>query len=202
MKSVASRLRQLKTYSYELGLDLGNPDGRFEWFLASILFAKRISTQISRRTFVRFREEGLTTPDAILEAGWDKLVEVLDSGGYTRYDFSTASALLDIMGNLRERYGSLEAIHAQAESSRDLETKLMEFRGVGPIGVNIFLRELRGIWEKANPNPSKLAIQAANKLDMKRIDKLESQLVRLYIEYCKKRLCSNCPVRSYCSVVK
>jgi len=30
-------------------------------------------------------------PEKILEAGWDKLVEVLDRGHYVRYDFSTTT---------------------------------------------------------------------------------------------------------------
>jgi len=45
----------------------------------------------------------VTSPDAILEAGWDRLVEVLDSGGYTIYDFSTATNLLGIAKNLKEK---------------------------------------------------------------------------------------------------
>ncbi|MBN2187383.1 MAG: hypothetical protein JW732_08065 [Dehalococcoidia bacterium] len=40
------------------------------------------------------RISGSVTPQIILEAGWDKSVEILDSGSYVRYDFSTASNLL------------------------------------------------------------------------------------------------------------
>jgi endonuclease III len=133
-----------------------------------------------------------------LHAGWDKLVEVLDSGGYTRYDFSTASNLLDIMRNLREHYGNLEEIQARADSPRDLEKMLMEFKGVGPVGVNIFLRELRGIWKKADPAPSNLATQVAQKLGLKYVGDFESQLVRLHLEYCKKGACESCPVQTKC----
>jgi len=99
-------LKKVKTYSEELNLDLRKPEDRFKWFLASILFAKRISAEIAKRTFRRFEEEGLVTPQAILKAGWDKLVQVLDSGGYVRYDFSTASNLIDISKNLLEKFKS------------------------------------------------------------------------------------------------
>jgi len=40
-----------------------------------------------------------------------------------------------------------------ALDSKDLERRLIEFKGFGPTAVNIFLRELRGIWSKANPPP-------------------------------------------------
>jgi len=191
-------LSGIKTYSKELGLDLSKPEDRFKWFLASILFAKRISADIARRTFLRFVEEGLTTPEAILEAGWDRLVEVLDSGGYVRYDFSTASNLLEIMGKLKREYGSIDELHEVASDPRDLERRLMEFKGVGPVCVNIFLRELRGIWSKADPKPSNLAVKVAEKLGLKDVKPYESQLVRIYLEYCKKRKCDSCPVRSFC----
>ena len=191
-------LSGIKTYSKELGLDLSKPEDRFKWFLASILFAKRISADIARRTFLRFVEEGLTTPEAILEAGWDRLVEVLDSGGYVRYDFSTASNLLEIMGKLKREYGSIDELHEVASDPRDLERRLMEFKGVGPVCVNIFLRELRGIWSKADPKPSNLAVKVAERLGLKDVKSYESQLVRIYLEYCKKRKCDSCPVRTFC----
>jgi len=193
------KLKRIKTYSEELELDLRKPEDRFKWFLASVLFAKRISTDIAKRTFKKLQEEGIVTPDRILEVGWDKLVLVLDSGGYVRYDFSTASNLLGISKYLIERFGSLEEIHARAESPRHLEKMLMEFKGVGPVGVNIFLRELRGIWEKADPAPSGLAVQAARKLRVRKIEDVESQLVRINLEYCRKHACCSCPVETMCS---
>jgi len=192
------KLRAIQTYSEELGLDLRKPEDRFKWFLASVLFAKRISSDIAKRTFTRFVEEGLTTPDAILKAGWDELVQVLDSGGYTRYDFSTATNLLDISSALMEKYGTLENMHERAESPRQLEEMLMQFRGVGPVAVNIVLRELRGVWGKAKPKPSKIASEVSRRLRVKAIEDFESQLVRVGLEFCKKGRCSSCPVGGLC----
>jgi endonuclease III len=192
------RLRKIKTYSEELGLDLNKPEDRFKWFLASILFAKRISSKIAKKTFKRLQEEGLVTPEAVLNAGWDRLVEILDSGGYVRYDFSTATNLLDVSKKLLEEFGSIDEVHNRAKSSRHLEELLAGFRGVGPAGVNIFLRELREIWSKADPEPSKLAVETARRLGVKRIREVESQLVKLNLEYCKRKACEACPVSRTC----
>lgn len=193
-------LSKMPYYSEELGLNLTRPEDRFKWFLASLLFAKRISTEISKRTFRRFEAEGIGTPEAIIEAGWDKLVEILDSGGYVRYDFSTATKLLEIAKALKERYGSLEDLCSQAKDSRDLERMLLEFKGIGPVTVNIFLRELRQVWKKANPQPSDIAKQTAAKLGLKQADvvSMESPLIRLSLEFCKRRRCTPCPVRDSC----
>jgi endonuclease III len=198
--NVKEALSKLQSYSKELGLDLSKAEDRFKWFLASVLFAKRISAETAKETYLYFEQEDLTSPDAILEAGWDRLVEVLDSGGYTRYDFSTATNLLGIAKMLKEKYGDLERLHAESSSPTDLERRLQEFKGVGPVGVNIFLRELRGIWEKAKPKPSPLAVATAQKigLNLEDVERYESQLVRLNLEYCKKRRSSECPLKDNC----
>ena len=193
-------LSKLQSYSEELGLDLSRAEDRFKWFLASVLFAKRISAETAKQTYFYFEQEELTSPDAILEAGWDRLVEALDSGGYTRYDFSTATNLLGIAKTLKEKYGDLERLHAESSSAADLESRLQEFKGVGPVGVNIFLRELRGIWKKAKPKPSLMAVATAQKigLDPENVERYESQLVRLNLEYCKKRRSLECPLEDNC----
>jgi endonuclease III len=199
--SVKRALSKLQSYSVELGLDLTKPEDRFKWFLASVLFAKRISAETAKETYLCFEQEELTSPNAILQAGWDRLVEVLDSGGYTRYDFSTAANLLAIAKTLVEKYGSLEGLHAESSSPGDLESRLLEFRGVGPVGVNIFLRELRGVWEKAKPKPSSMAVVTAQRIGLgpEDVERYESQLVRLNLEFCKKRRSSECPLGENCA---
>ena len=126
---VKEALSKLPSYSSELDLDLSKPEDRFKWFLASVLFAKRISSQTAKETFRYLEQEDLTSPDALLAAGWDLLVEVLDSGGYTRYDFSTATNLLDIARTLKEKYGDLERLHSESSGPEDLERRLQDFRG-------------------------------------------------------------------------
>jgi len=202
MMDIKGEVLKLKTYSQELGLDLERENDRFKWFLASILFAKRISSEVAKRTYLEFEKQGIVTPDSIVDAGWDKLVEVLDSGGYVRYDFSTASNLLEIGASLKGKYGSLEELYTQAKDSRDLEKRLLEFKGVGPTTVSIFLRELKTVWEKARPPISPLAKEAAYRLGLveeeMELPTMESALVRLDLEFCKRKRCSSCPVRKGC----
>ena len=151
-------------YSEELRIDLSQPQGRFEWFLAGILFGARISEQIAANTYRCFKNSGLDTPDKILAAGWDKLVEVLDFGGYIRYDFSTATKLLGIMNELKAKYGSLEGVFQQSSGSAQLMRHLQEFKDIGP-ATQIFLRELHGIWGIECP-VSTIAKDVAMKLNI------------------------------------
>lgn len=196
------RLSSLPIYSQQLGIDLQREDHRFRWLLASILYSKRISSKIAERTYREFEKEKLLTPEAIIKAGYEKLVQVLDAGGYVRYDFSTASNLLSMAETLKEKYGSLEKLHAQAKDSKDLETRLTEFRGVGPTTVNIFLRELKSIWKTAHPPLSPLARQVMARLHLREESLtepcLESRLVRINLEFCKKKRCPACPLNELC----
>lgn len=158
-----------KLYSAELGIDLSKGEEKeiFKWFLAAILYGHRIGENIATKTYKEFEKAKLLTPRAILDAGWDRLVEVLDAGGYVRYDFSTATKLLNIVEELEKKYGSLCNLHEAAKDSKDLEARLQEFKGIGPITTSIFLRELRGIWQKANPKLNKYVLSASKKLKIK-----------------------------------
>jgi len=107
-----------------------------------LLFGKPIQQEVARRTYFEFQKEKILTPEKILKAGWDKLVEILDRGYYVRYDFSTATKLLEICKELKEKYGNLSNLLKQAKNKKDLSKRLQEFKGIGPVTTRIFLREL------------------------------------------------------------
>ena len=213
-------------FSVSLGihLDQGESHEVFKWFLVSILYGARISETIANNTYREFERGGVLSPDRILETGWDGLVLILDVGGYVRYDFKTATKLLEVIAALKERFdGDLNVLHAQAQSPHDLEQKLMALgRGIGPVTVNIFLRELRDVWEKADPVPQDLAVMVARNLGLVQADErrevlselravwerqalpgrsfadFESSLVRLGKNYCRRKKCAACPVAAAC----
>lgn len=184
MTQVKSLIKEFgKTYSTSLGIDLkkGKEGEIFKWFLASILFGKRISAEIASKTYKEFEAKGILSPEKILKTGWDGLVKVLDDGGYVRYDFSTATKLLDLMKGLIEKYGTLCELHRQAKDPRDLERRLMEFKGIGPVTTNIFLRELRTIWAKSDPEPIDFVKKAARDLgiDLNKFNRKTERFIRL-----------------------
>ncbi|MEM3703301.1 MAG: hypothetical protein QXX79_02610, partial [Candidatus Bathyarchaeia archaeon] len=196
----------------------------FKWFLAAVLFGAPITEAAAIKTYKCFQKYNVLTPKRILETGWDGLVRILDEGSYTRYDFKTASKLLMVMQNLMGKYnGEVSKIHERASDPRALEAELKNLgKGLGDVTVNIFLRELRGIWEKAKPNPTSLVIQAAknlgivddetpqealqrlegfwaeNKVADKSFINFESALLRLGKDFCRKQKCAFCPVKSDC----
>ncbi len=184
-----------KPYSELLGikLDTKRDSEIFKWFLASMLFGKRIGENIAIKTYKTFEKYNVLTPKRILDAGWDELVRILDEGGYVRYDFSTADKLLDICKTLLEKYGSLTRLYEEAKDSKDLERRLLEFKGIGPVTVNIFLRELRVAWPKSDTSVCQFSLKAAKRLKLKlkkektkKFVKLEVALLRLWKDFYKK----------------
>jgi endonuclease III len=215
-------------FSVALSVDLSSqiPKEIFKWFLASVLFGARISERVVIKTYKEFEKEGIISPSRILNRGWNGLVEILDRGGYVRYDFKTATKLLDLSTALINKYsGNLNVIHSTASGSRDLEGRLKALaKGIGDVTVNIFLREMRGIWGKAEPVPSDLVVMAAKHMriiparskdrekilallkkkwndedmEMKDFPDFEAALLRLGKDYCKKGLCYRCPMKCEC----
>ena len=204
MDKIKLLLANFPLYVEDLGIDLTEPAGRFKWFLASILFGARISEKIAANTYKTFEWYGIESMEKIIAAGWDELVRILDVGGYVRYDFSTATKLLEIAQTLKGKYWSLENLYNQSSDTKDLARRLQEFKGIGAVTAQIFLRELRGVWH-ISPAVSSKAKGVAENLDIdlkefegEKLSRVETALVKLDIRYCRRRICEECPMKDFC----
>jgi hypothetical protein len=181
----ADELKRSRLYAEELGIDLTSrtEQAYFRWFLASLLFGGRISETIARRTYRSFCRHGLTTPRRIIAAGWDFLLNpVMREGGYVRYDGRKSEQILRDCQTLLDQYGGkLSRLHDVARNSRDLEQRLDAFYGVGPITTNIFLRELRPFWPKADPAPLPVVLATARRarVPLQRFNRKTMEFARL-----------------------
>lgn len=209
MKKIDKIISYGKTYSSQLGINLESKKEKeiFKWFLAAILFGKPIHENVAIKTINLFFDKKITSPNKILKTKWGGLVRILDKGSYVRYDYSTATKLLGIMRELNKKYKSLTNLYKKSKNNKDLEKRLLEFKGIGPLTVNIFLRELRVIWPKAKPEVCEFVKIAARnlKIDLdkfnkksKRFVKLECALLRTGKNYCRKNKCNQCLFKLYC----
>jgi len=188
-------------YSVMLGINLKRrrKEDAARWFLAAILYSKPIRESSATRTYQCFERHRVVTARRIVEASWDRLVRILDEGGYTRYDFSTADKLLEVFGNLEELYGGdLNRLHDRSKDAAEVEANLKKLgKGIGDTTISIFLRDMRRVWKKAAPKPTPLVRMAMKKLRIKdigeyakkhKIDpvRLETALVRYSKDFLKK----------------
>jgi hypothetical protein len=174
-------------YTEALGIKLnrGEEQEIFKWFLVAILFGAPITETSAIKTYKCFEKHGVLTPDKILKTGWQGLVDILDEGKYTRYDYKTADKLLEVMKNLKAHYkGSLNELHRQATSPDDLEKRIkMLGKGIGDVTISIFLRELRNMWSKADPKPTPLIVLAAKNLKIVKsedLEKAKNELIKFW----------------------
>jgi len=134
----------------DLGIRMRPGDERalFKWFLASFLFGKPIQQSVAERTYhVLVDEHHLDSPNKICRHSWQELVNMLGEGHYVRYDESTAERLLKLCHKLQEEYGGkLGRLHELSEGPSDLERRLLDFNGVGPKTLEIFMREAKRVW--------------------------------------------------------
>ncbi len=185
MTANAKEFERSELYSEELGISLRKHSDRelFKWFLASQLFGRRISEDIAKKTYRSFERYELVTPKRILLAGWDFLVNpVMREGHYVRYDESTSTQILQNCRHLLDDYGgSLKRLHDTAADARDLQKKLQSFKGFGPTTTNIFLREMRPYWHKADPPPSSRVRRLARqmKVDLDHYDRHSLRFARV-----------------------
>lgn len=198
-------------FSAQLGIRLDGLDSGelFKWFLASLLFGARIAESVAGRTYRAFADHGLVTAATIARAEFRELIQIMAEGGYVRYDGITSRKVQEDAARLIAEYdGDLNNLHAAARDARDLEARLQDFRGVGPTTAGIFLRELRGLWPKADPPLGSLARLAADHLGIDDpstfwqagaipgfdFRHFEAALTRIGKNFCRRGRCSKSPI--------
>ncbi|MEV7804432.1 hypothetical protein AB0O28_15940 [Microbispora sp. NPDC088329] len=143
-------------FSRETGIDVDRGDREVErWLLAATLFGTRISSGIAVRTYRAMAEAGVRTLSDAEGRTWEELVEILDRGGYARYDYRTATRLLRLAEAVGGGVGALRG--ADLDETR---AALGALPGWGPVTVALFLRELRGVWPGVDPPPDDRAVEA------------------------------------------
>lgn len=125
----------------DLGIDLagGDPSQLYRWFLASLLFGKRIQQDLAASTWHVLMDNGLTSPESFASVSRERLMELLTEGGYVHYRWKEDDELHTVMAGVIQRYGSLEQMVKGAGSAEELKQRLEEFKGIGPVTAGIFM---------------------------------------------------------------
>jgi hypothetical protein len=155
-------------FSVELGIDVDAGEAEVErWFVAATLFGARIPARVAERTFGVLAAAGLARIGQMRHVPSDDLIAMLDAGGYARYDFRTATRLLELSEIINERYdGQVAVIGGRFAAYPALHAALDALPGWGPVTVRLFLRELRGVWPGADPPLDERAATAAHHLGL------------------------------------
>lgn len=117
-------------------------DDLFRWFLLCFLLGKPIQSTVAVKTWQLFIDRKVDIPWTILTMPDRKLVQLLRSGGYTRYQHVMTHALKTCMQQLISMYdGSLRLMIEDSQTEEELSKRLQKLYGVGPKTAEIFMRE-------------------------------------------------------------
>lgn len=171
-RELAERIlaREGRTYAEELGIRVeGNtPAALFQLLVAALLFSAPIHAKNAARATRALIDAGLGTPKKMASASWQDRVDVITWHGYKRYDESAARELGDTAVLVLTKYGGdlrrlREAAGHDVAKEREL---LQEFKGIGEVGADIFLREVQVAWDEVYPYADARVLRAAGRLGL------------------------------------
>ncbi|MFC8045213.1 endonuclease [Nocardia sp. NPDC057353] len=157
------------TFAAQAGITLDDkPAPLFRLLMLTDLLSAPISADLAIGAARELVHSGFGTPRKVADAGWQELVDALGRGHYRRYDESTATRLGENAHTVLDRYhGDLRELAEQAHGDRERAAELLrEFKGIGPTGAAIFLREVQDVWPWAGPYFDDRAQQGATAIGL------------------------------------
>jgi endonuclease III len=145
-----------------LDLDLASGADADRWFVAACLLTGRVRPEVARACWRALERAGLSSPEALAEAGPERVALALDAAGHPKPEGS-AIKLARACAALEEQWqGSVARVGTAADDLDDLGRRLAQLApGIGPATILTFLRPLRDLWPAARETPISPAAQAA-----------------------------------------
>ena len=155
-----------RTFAEEAGVPVakGTPSALWQLLLLSHLLSSRISAELGVRAARELRR-AFPTAERLAGASHDDVHAALDRGDYLR-KHRTATMLRDTAAHCLERWeGDLRRLRAEAGEADDpaaeADALLQEFSGIGPVGAEVFLREVQVAWTELRPYAGSRALAQA-----------------------------------------
>ncbi|MGH6849653.1 MAG: hypothetical protein ACREDD_04255 [Methylocella sp.] len=157
-----------RTYCDELEINIARntPSVLFRWLCATILFSARINARVAIAAAMALRRRGWTSARTMAASTWEERTHVLNAAGYARYDESTSTKLGKAAEFMLHRYGGdLRRLREKAGRDAEEEHRLIQqFTGIGPVGADIFCREMQIAWQELYPFADAMALDTARRL--------------------------------------
>ena len=152
------------TYAEQAGITLRNtPSPLYQLLVLSLLLSARIRADVAVAAARALFDAGMKDARRMAEATWQQRVDALGEGHYRRYDERTSTQLGEGAELLLRKYkGDLRRMR----EAGDVPERLREVPGIGPTGVDIFLREVQDVWPEFGPYFDQKAQQGAERLGL------------------------------------
>ena len=157
------------TYAEQAEITLEDtPAPLYQLLVLTTLLSHRISADLAVEGAKALFSSGCRTPERMRDARWQERVDALGRGHFRRYDESTATTLGEVAVALLDQWnGDLRTLRDAGDSDPDrIRPLLMEFKGIGPTGADIFLREVQAVWPSVSPFVDTKVADGAKLLDL------------------------------------
>lgn len=158
-----------RTSAEQAGIRLvDKPAPLYQLLVLATLVSARISADIAVAAAKELFSAGYRTPRRMRQASWQDRVDALGRAGYRRYDERTSTMLGDAAVLLLNRWrGDLRELRDDADGDpKRIRALLTEFAGMGPVGADIFLREVQAVWPQVAPYLDRRVTQGAEKVGL------------------------------------
>jgi len=158
-----------ETYAEQAGIHLTDkPSPLYELLVLATLLSARISGDVAVAAAKELFTAGYRTPQKMQQASWQDRVDALGRGHYRRYDERTSTMLGEAAALLLDRWqGDLRKLRDEADAdAKQIRNLLTEFKGIGPVGADIFLREVQAVWPQVAPHLDGRVIRGAEKVGL------------------------------------
>lgn len=158
-----------ETFAHQAGINLADkPAPLYRTLVLAVLLSTRIKSEIAVDAARELHAAGCGTPRGMADASWQHRVDALGRAHYRRYDEQTATALgagADLL--LSEYSGDLRKLRERAgRQPAQLKDLLTEVPRLGPVGADIFCREVQQVWPELRPHLDRKALDGAKKLSL------------------------------------
>ncbi|PVZ09587.1 endonuclease [Actinomycetospora cinnamomea] len=157
-----------RTFADEGGIHLADqPAPLYRLLVLSVLLSRRVQAQLGTRAARELVGAGFGTPERMRDASWEDVVATLGRAKYTGTEQTTTALQEGARLVLDEWGGDLRRMRKAADGDPD---KLREFLTavprLGPVGADIFLREVQAVWPEFRPHLDARALAGAGELGL------------------------------------
>ncbi|MGD1171585.1 endonuclease [Mycobacterium seoulense] len=157
------------TYAAEARIKLSDkPMPLFQLLVLCMLASKPIDAAIATSAARELFKAGLRTPNTVLAAQRQTMIDAFGRAHYVRYDESSATRLADMAERVHDEYsGDLRKLADRSQHDVAAAKRLLkEFKGIGDTGADIYLREVQDVWTWVRPYFDDRATATARQLDL------------------------------------
>ncbi|KAL3452014.1 hypothetical protein BJX65DRAFT_204294 [Aspergillus insuetus] len=166
----------------------GSPDTIFAMLFEAMLKSKPMSHDLTDRAIHKLIDVGYHDIHKLGDATWEERAMVLKDGGYNRYREQGSTNLGALVEFVNDKYdGDLNNLIKKADYDRQKTKELVhEARGLGDLGVELFLNNVQSVWPSIAPFVDSRSLQTAKEAGFGTdLDAIYADLEKDSVKMCK-----------------